>query len=46
MSIEPPSGATLGPIGGGTVKHCFIADNEASRRYSIVDEMQTYINNV
>ena len=45
-SIEPPSGATLGPIGGGTVKHCFFADSEAPRRYSTVDEMQTYINNV
>jgi hypothetical protein len=46
VSIEPPSGAALGPIGGGTVKHCFFADNEAPRLYSTVDEMQTYINNV
>jgi hypothetical protein len=46
VSIEPPSGAALGPIGGGTVKHCFFTDNEAPRPYSTVDEMQTYINNV
>jgi hypothetical protein len=45
VSIEPPSGAVLGPIGGGTVKHCFFVDNEAPRLYSTVDEMQTYINN-
>jgi hypothetical protein len=46
VSIEPPSGAALGPIGGGPVKHCFFADSEAPRQYSTVDEMQTYVNNV
>jgi hypothetical protein len=46
VSVEPPSGAELGPTGGGTVKHRFFVDSEASRRYSTVDEMQTYINNV
>lgn len=46
VSIEPPSGAALGPIGGGPVKHCFFMDNEAPRRYPTVQEMQTYINNV
>jgi hypothetical protein len=46
VSIEPPSGAALGPIGGGPVKHCFFADSEALRQYSTVDEMQAYISNV
>jgi hypothetical protein len=46
MSIEPPSGAALGPIGGGYVRHCFFEDTIAPRPYSTVDEMQTYINNV
>jgi len=46
VSIEPPSGAALDPIGNGPVKHCFFKDNEAPRRYSTVHEMQTYINNV
>ena len=46
VSIEPPSGATLGPIGGGPIKHCFFIDNESPRRYLTVQEMQTYINNV
>ena len=46
VSIEPPSGATLGPIGGGPIKHCFFIDNRAPRRYSTLQEMQTYINNV
>jgi hypothetical protein len=46
VSIEPPSGAVLGPIGGGIIKHCFFADSEAPRRYSTVGEIQTYINNV
>ena len=42
VSIEPPSDAVLG---GGNIHHCFFADNEAPRRYSTVDEIQTYINN-
>lgn len=39
VSIEPPSGAALGPIGGGLVKHCFFMDNEAPRRFSTMQEM-------
>jgi hypothetical protein len=46
VSIEPPSDAVLGPIGGGLIKHCFFADSEAPKRYSTVDEIQAYINNV
>lgn len=46
VSIEPPSGAALGPIGGGPVKHCFFMNSKALRRYSTVQEMLTYINNV
>jgi hypothetical protein len=44
VSVEPPSGTELGPIGGGIVKHSF-TDSEASGWCSTVDEMQTYINN-
>ena len=46
VSIEPPSGAALGPIGGGLVKHCFFTDNEAPEQFLTVHEIQTYINNV
>lgn len=29
VSIEPPAGAGLGPIGGGPVKHYFFVESEA-----------------
>lgn len=45
-SLASSPGAALGLIGGGPVKHCFFMDNEAPRRYPIVQEMQTYITNV
>jgi hypothetical protein len=46
ISIEPPSDAPPGPIGGGPIQHCFFMDSQAPREYSTVDEIQVYINNV
>jgi hypothetical protein len=45
-TVLPPSKDTLGPIGGGLIRHMFFKNHEAPLRFTSIRALESYMNKV